>query len=300
MEEAVEVEPSGVDEMASSASTATTASTATASTASTAVKKSVKNKPPVAASAVSSASAVRMPPIQLPELTDEKEEAVKEPRGSLPDVDRTFDNIDIVRFGPEVPANDILGVVTAGKKDTYIGRWMSLAGRFPIPDMKNPDIVYPTIEHFMAGMKIRHTSNKPELAEKIMSSKGSIHNSALLKRLNKGIEPESGEDFRLLMDEIDKVRKTNLAQYGIIIKDIVWNSMKDTFLMEALHYRFTNDVRFIKGVTAAKSLGKYLLYSTTASMGGSELGGVRNVKSRKIMGENKVGRFVMELADFKF
>ena len=293
-----------VVEAASAASSASAEPAAASVTAP--VKKSVRNKPtiasaapaaaPAAAAPAAAAPASAAPLIQLQEADDEKEEL----RGVLPDSDRTFESAEIVRFGPEVPAIDALGVVTAGKKDVNIGRWMSLAGRFPIPDAEDPTVVYPTIEHFLAGMKIKHASTKPELAKTIMSSTGSIHKSFGFQRLGKDINPESEEDFRLLTDEINKVRTINLAQYGIIINDIKWNSIKDEVLREALGVRFANDVRFMKGVTAAKSLGKYLLYSTKASMGGSELGGVRNVKSRKIMGENKVGRFVMELAHFQF
>jgi hypothetical protein len=250
--------------------------------------------PPVAAEAASA----EMPPIELD--VDAKKGSI------LPDMDRTFDNVEIFRFGPDVPSSDVLGLTTPeGKKDGYIGRWMSLAGRFPIPDAEDESIVYPTIEHFLAGMKIKHASNKPQLAKEIMSSSGSIHRAFALKRVGKSIEPESGEDFKLLLDEVTMVRKkistkTNLNQYRLVINDIVWNSIKDKYLMEALAYRFKRDARFIAGVTAARDRGKYMLYSTTASLGGSELGGVRNLASKKILGENKVGRFIMEIAEFKF
>ena len=264
--------------------------------------KKVRAKPSVGVlpSAQVEAAQVKeeMPPIEL---------KVEEAKGSiLPDADRTFDNVEIFRFGPDVPSSDMLGLkTTGGKKDGYIGRWMSLAGRFPIPDADDESIVYPTIEHFMAGMKIKHASNKPQLAKDIMSTSGSIHRAFGLKRVGKSIEPESGEDFKLLLDEITMVRKkistkTNLNQYRMTINDVVWNSIKDKYLMEALQYRFKRDARFIEGVTAARNLGKYMLYSTTASLGGSELGGVRNMTSRKILGENKVGRFIMEIAEFKF
>jgi hypothetical protein len=239
-----------------------------------------------------------MPPIQLD--VDPRKGAI------LPDPDRTFDNVEVFRFGPDVPSSDVLGLTTSGgKKDSYIGRWMSLAGRFPIPDAEDDSIEYPTVEHFLAGMKIKHASNKPQLAKEIMSSAGSIHRAFALKRVGKSIEPESGEDFKLLLDEVTMVRKkistkTNLNQYRLVINDIVWNSIKDKYLMEALAYRFKRDARFIAGVTAARDRGKYLLYSTSASLGGSELGGVRNLASKKILGENKVGRFIMELAEFKF
>ena len=266
---------------------------------------SVKKKPTVGkVSAVSAAVAAapsvseEMPPIEL--AVESKKVAV------LPDVDRTFDNAEIFRFGPDVPSSDVLALRTPdGKKDAYIGRWMSLAGRFPIPDADDESITYPTIEHFLAGMKIKHASNKPGLAKDIMSSSGSIHRAFALKRVGKSIEPESGEDFKLLLDEVAMVRKkigtkTNLNQYRLVINDITWNAIKDKYLMEALAYRFKRDARFIAGVTAARDYGKYLLYSTSASLGGSELGGVRNLSSKKILGENKVGRFIMELAEFTF
>ena len=130
-----------------------------------------------------------------------------------------------------------------------------------------------------------------------MSSKGSIHISFRNQRHDRGIEPESGEDFKLLADEIDMVRKINYKKYRITIREDIWNSIKDNVLMEALRFRFTNDVRFIKGVTTARGYPKYLLYTSTA---GSELGGTRNVKSGKIIGDNKVGRFIMEIAHFSF
>jgi hypothetical protein len=135
-----------------------------------------------------------------------------------------------------------------------------------------------------------------------MSTNGSIHRSFRLQRHDKGIEPESGEDFKLLTKEIAMVHKTisaknNLRTYRITFNDIKWDAIKDNVLMEDLRYRFTNDARFIKGVTTARDLGKYLLYSSTA---GTELGGTRNPVSGKISGDNKVGRFIMELAHFNF
>lgn len=155
-----------------------------------------------ASAAEASAAASDMPPIELP--VEAKQGAV------LPDVDRTFDNVEVFRFGPDVASSDVLGLTTPeGKKDGYIGRWMSLAGRFPIPDAEDESIVYPTVEHFLAGMKIKHASNKPQLAKDIMSTAGSIHRAFALKRVGKSIEPESGEDFKLLLDEVTMVRKKN-------------------------------------------------------------------------------------------
>jgi len=51
-------------------------------------------------------------------------------------------------------------------------------------------------------------------------------------------------------------------------------------------------------VEAARTQGKYLLYSQPATNAGSEWGG--QWKSGRIQGENKVGRIVMEIAGFSF
>jgi SAM-dependent methyltransferase len=279
-----------VEEVSASSAATSAATTAMPST------KSVKNKPRVASKMVSQQEfddVKEEPPVATASASASVAQGL---HGSLPDADRTFEAAEIFRFGLDVPGSDVIG----GKKDKYIGRWMSLAGRFPIPDAEDPTIVYPTTEHFLAGMKLKHASNKPNLAKDIMSTDGSIHRSFRLQRRDKGIEPESGEDFTLLKNEIAMVHKTistknSLRTYLITIREDKWNAIKNDILMEALRFRFTNDARFIKGVTTARDLGKYLLYTT-----GTELGGTRNPVSGKISGDNKVGRFIMELANFNF
>jgi hypothetical protein len=70
--------------------------------------------------------------------------------------------------------------------------------------------------------------------------------------------------------------------------------------MDALKYRWEHDKRFRDAVEAARGAGKYLLYSTKIAAIASELGGTRDITSGIIQGDNKVGRFIMELAGFKF
>ena len=269
--------------------------------ASNAVKP--KNKPRVP----SASAAASMPPIQLQEMDEKEAEnpVVGISRSGLPPLDKAFKNIEIFRFGPEVIANDMLGLTMGGKKDTNIGRWMALSGRFPIPDREDPTILYPTVEHFLAGMKLKHASNNPSLARSLMSVDGSIHRSSLLERVGKTIPVESGEDNGLLVKEITLVRKTintksNLNRFKTTINDMKWNAIKDEILREALRYRWEHDKRFRDGVSAAKNMGKYLLYSTSALLGGSEFGGSRDMAKGTISGENRVGRFIMEIADFQF
>ena len=66
--------------------------------------------------------------------------------------------------------------------------------------------------------------------------------------------------------------------------------------MYALKYRWEHDKLFRETVENARNNGKYLLYSVSSDT--SELGGKRS-ETGTINGENKVGRFIMELAGFK-
>ena len=68
--------------------------------------------------------------------------------------------------------------------------------------------------------------------------------------------------------------------------------------MEGLRQRWLRDARFHKIVEAARTQNKYMLYNTGISAA-SELGGSRKLDGR-IEGENKVGKFIMQLAQFMF
>ena len=159
----------------------------------------------------------------------------------------------------------------------------------------------------MAAMKLKRASNKPELAVKLMSTDGSdstIHQQFLRKRRSEQVKLESSRDFELLGEEATEVRKkmskTSLNQSKTVINDTLWVPIKDKVLMDALLYRWEHDKRFRETVEAARNAGKYLLFSTKIASIASELGGTRDLSTGVIKGENKVGRFIMEIAGFKF
>ena len=229
---------------------------------------------------------------------------VSETGAKLPPRDKKFSEVEVFRFGVDARQADILGVKDdKGKKDVNVGRWLGLAAPFPIPDPDDPDTKYPTIEHYLAAMKLK-TSNKPNLAKELMSTTGRIHQDFALKRRAEGVKQESARDFELLAEEAAEVRKrmtkTYLNQYRVAFDDAKWIPIKDRVLMEALKYRWEHDKRFRETVEAARNAGKYLLYSTKIASVASELGGTRSLTTSVIEGENKVGRFIMELAGFKF
>jgi hypothetical protein len=266
-----------------------------------------------------------MPKITLPETSDvegpeeesvedgeatEEEEVVEEEvisdTGSkLPARDKKFSEVEVFRFGVDARQADVLGVKDdKGKKDMNVGRWLGLAAPFPIPDPDDASIKYPTIEHFLAAMKLKIASNKPEKAKELMSTTGKIHQDFAAKRRAEAVKQESARDFELLAEEAAEVRKkmtkTYLNTSRTVVDEDKWIPVKDKYLMDGLKYRFEKDKRFKDTVEAARNAGKYLLYTTKIAAVASELGGTRSLSTGLIEGENKVGRFIMEIAGFKF
>jgi hypothetical protein len=222
----------------------------------------------------------------------------------LPSPDRKFAIGEIFTIGINVPQKDVLNL-----DDINMGRWVGLGGRFPIPDPDDPSITYPTVVHFMAGMKLKKGTTKPDLARTLMSTAGKIHQDFNVKRRTAGgVTFESAQDFVMLKDELSEVQrylnKSQLIRYGIKnVDDTMWIPVKDEMLRYALDYRWNKDERFRNGVQAAKDRGKYILYTATAEIStknsAAELSGVRS-STGMITGQNKVGRFIMEIAGFRF
>jgi hypothetical protein len=234
-----------------------------------------------------------------------EEEVVSETGAKLPPRDKKFSEVEVFRFGVDARQADVLGIKdNKGKKDPNVGRWMGLAAPFPIPDPDDASIKYPTIEHFLAAMKLKVASNKPQMAKDLMSTTGKIHQDFALKRRAEAVKQESARDFELLADEAADVRKkmtkTYLNSSRTVVDEDKWVPVKDKYLMDALKYRFDKDKRFRETVEAARNAGKYLLYTTKIAAVASELGGTRSLTTSMIEGENKVGRFIMEVAGFKF
>ncbi len=248
--------------------------------------------------------------ITLQGVDDEEEETDESDKGieteeaktgaRLPSADKKFAEGELFRFGLEARQADLLKI-----RDPNAGRWLGISAPFPIPDPDESTIMYPSIEHYMAGMKFKYASNKPELAKSLMSTTGSIHQGFLNKRrVEGGIKPESARDYVLLAEESaeikKKMQKTYLNQYRVVFNDSKWIPVKDNLLMDAIKYRWEKDERFHKIVEAAREQGKYLLYSGSAIAGFGELGGIRDPKTGRIVGENMVGKGIMVISGFKF
>ncbi len=194
-------------------------------------------------------------------------------------------------------------------KDPGAGRWLSPSARFPIED-QDTKVVYPTVEHYIAGMRMKIATDKPELAESLFGREGSIHQKFLAERValtNAGTKQLSEEeDARLLEAEIaavkDAMREPYLKRYwrgvmGKIVDEAKWATAKDQVIEDAVTQRWTKDARFRKIVEAARDRGKYLLYYTPG-VSTSNVGGLRSTKSGVIEGQNKIGKTIMRLAGY--
>lgn len=211
---------------------------------------------------------------------------------------KTFAPAMVFQFYPDASVKDVLKI-----GDPDAGRWLSLISPFPIKD-EETGIIYPSAEHFYAGMKYKLATDKPALATSVMSQQGTIHQKYLRQRQEEtgaGARALSSDrDWTLLKEEGAEVKRQSrpeaIAKFGAMYNDAAWIAAKDSVLRTALTYRFKNDKRLRAAVEGARKANKYLLYYT-GSASGSELGGKRTLEGL-IDGANKVGKILMELANF--
>ena len=208
---------------------------------------------------------------------------------------------EVFRFFGRAEVKDVLKIGDPGA-----ARWLALSAPFPI---KDGEVEYPTINHYLAGMKYKLATDKPELGADLFSSSGTIHTKYLRLReqiasKHKGEKEKSqvkeAEDQELLRNESADVSDASLPKtikrYKAQFNEAKWIAQKDDVLKEALEQRWKHDSRFRKIVEEARTQNKYLLYYT-GSTTITSFGGVRRDDGH-IEGENQVGKIIMELAGY--
>ena len=289
------------------------------------------------------------PPIELAEESDEdekKETDVEEPKMEvgppaayrLPPANQRFQRFGVFQFGiSAIQPDDSLTI--QDDSASRAARWMSLCAPYKIPDPfpkelrigqppaeDQPVVWYPTIEHYLAAMKLKHAVRLPmqsdaSMMHTIMSVDGAIHKNALKSRMGKNIVFESKEDYALWAAEAMAIRKYMIkpaivSAAGGTMDEEKWNPIRGQVLRDALRYRFLTDGRFQKAVLAIKRDNQsplYLLHvkdsknstvgepgSESAKVSPSELYGKRNPSTGVIEGQNEVGKAIMEIAGFIF
>lgn len=209
----------------------------------------------------------------------------------------------IFRFFGRAEVKDSLKI-----EDPGAARWLALSAPFPIED-KETKIKYPSVNHYLAAMKYKLATDKPEIAENLLSSTGTIHSKYLRQREQVAKHHKAGkdkaevseqEDSEMLRAEAAEVAEAALEKtikrYRATFDEAKWVVAKDKVLEEALQQRWDHDARFHKIVEAARKQQKYLLYYNGTSTV-SNFGGIYR-KDGTIEGENLVGYLIMKIAKF--
>jgi predicted NAD-dependent protein-ADP-ribosyltransferase YbiA (DUF1768 family) len=225
------------------------------------------------------------------------EAGIGAPRKEAMNENRVYSSAEVFQFFHNAALRDTLDIGNKGA-----ARYLALSAPFRIRDPEKPTVEYPTVEHFLAGMKVKYGAENPELAEALFSRTGTIHQEFIaieLAETGRGKRKLSEERrYELLAEEREKVRDESsvgaLRRHGAVFDPVKWALVKDKVLREALSQRFNEDAEFQKIVMTAREKGKYLLFYSQAA---DELGGVRKADGR-ITGENRVGKIIMELGGF--
>lgn len=206
----------------------------------------------------------------------------------------TFKPSELFQFSVDAELKDKLKIGDKGA-----GRWLAPSAPFPIVDPFEASVIYPSVEHFLAGMRFRLASDKPMVAKTVFSREGSIHQKYIKTRETERVAGAFSEerDFELLKEESDAVKRAQqaaaLREYGAKIDETKWVTHKQDMLREAVRQRVERDARLRKIVDAVRKEGKYLLFHVKGL--GNELGGQRRADDR-IEGENRYGKMLMEVA----
>lgn len=236
------------------------------------------------------------------ERTDAKTAAVERTipveLGTAAPVGKAYTSEQVFNFFFDASLNDKLKI---GDKEA--ARYISPQTPFRIKDLDDPTIVYPSIEHFMAGMVYKYGTTNPDLAKTLFSREGTIHQAYLRRRKletkDETIPLSYDKDHELTNQEINDIkaelRPAAFKKYKVVFNESNYLVKKDELLRKAVEQRYKKDERMRKILEAARKSDKYLLYYTKSGI--KNLGGSRKTNGT-IEGDNKLGRLYMDLAGF--
>jgi SAM-dependent methyltransferase len=217
------------------------------------------------------------------------------------DLQKVFATASLFKISEKAQKKNAYLTLPAGY-ESYASRHMAPNARFRIRDSTDPadTTQYPSITHFLAGMKFKYASKQPDLAQGFFSSEGSIHKQYAVQR-NSEVESARGRkisaerDLEILMNETDQVKLDEarlIKTKAVGFDKTLWDLKMNELLKAAIEQRLRSDKWFCIVVDAAQKQSKKFLYENSEDM---VLGGTHSV-DRKIKGENRYGSFIEELA----
>jgi RNA binding exosome subunit len=144
-------------------------------------------------------------------------------------------------------------------KDDNTRKWLSLMIPVNIPDQEDPKAVYPTIEHFLAGMKYKLFSNQPEKAA-LFQTTGFYGTS--VAQLKVAAQAKAKKYYDLLTEQLTLIKKNLVGDKKTVFKEktdsaLFWKDEKMRLLKYALELRLEKDKDFqAAGTEVQTALGR--------------------------------------------
>ncbi len=300
---------SSLPEEAVSASIAAAASpevkvTKKAKKASAAAAAESSESPEEAAAAVAANKIARLPTASAAAAAEGEEEgaAAAAAAAAAPVPATTYPTAKVFLFyvgAPELKtkAEDILGIKD---KDKYARSRLTTISPFMVQDTLADGTVieYPSVEHYMAGMRMKICGRNPDRASQLFSVKGRIHDKAKQDRVGAAVattEQQKHQQFQDFLKQEMKDIHTALRAEKLLRPDC--DAVMHDALREGMRQRMERDAPFRAVIQKAVKEGKYLLNFDSSAA--SDMGGKRLVNG-KIQGNNRVGKTIMDLAGIAY
>lgn len=198
------------------------------------------------------------------------------------------------KFYSKSPEKDDLKI-----KDKSWAKYLSTYTPFIFKDRNDPKLVYPNLEAVIGAEKYKIATNKPDMAQTLFATFGTIHQEY------EGLRSASSDEKEIvkLYEEEGSAYKNESSEKGMKKHKVTfnkdkWDSVKESLIMDYVRQRFERDERFRSILKKIGELSAKLVYYVDAK-GSNELGGI--IKDNgSIEGENIYGKALMELVGFGY
>lgn len=220
---------------------------------------------------------------------------------------RTYEVSELFQFyidAPEIISKqqDVLGIQ---KIDKYGASRLATIFPFKIEDTEEDGSIteYPSVEHYVAGMMIKHCAGNATIAKRLFGEDGAVHDRFKNERRTKGISEKKFKEFQASLKEEykaiqDSLKTAELRKYKITgfnvgsCAEVMMKAYKNGY-----EQRMERDATFraIMGRASEKQI--YLLNFDPA---GTDLSGRRLKLDKTIKGNNKIGKILMDIAGIPY
>lgn len=235
-------------------------------------------------------------------LTEARPEAVSEFAAAAAATASEVPQLDVI----ELPETKVGGQFIINPEmrvpDTRLGPDFADWPRYLLPgtpreivDRTDLAVKYPSVEAAIAAAKYQLATDKPELGTQLFRVEGAIHQKFQAER-EKTIDPVQLQQIN--DNETAAIRVASgpnkMKAYKATWNKGAWDAQKEEVYRAYLDQRFRVDERFREMLRAIKEAGGEILFANGREP--SELGVGVLVDGTVVGGENKVGKWMMELA----